>query len=44
MTSVAASAAELNRQVLRPGADRFFAGQLEPVRQTRTSWLKEQLP
>lgn len=44
LAHVAASAAEPKRLVLLPGADHFFAGQLEPMQQALSSWLKEQLP
>jgi alpha/beta superfamily hydrolase len=43
LVQVAASAAEPKRLVLLPGADHFFAGQLEPMQQTLSGWLKEQL-
>jgi alpha/beta superfamily hydrolase len=44
LARVAASAAEPKRLVLLPGADHFFAGQLEPMQQALSCWLKEQLP
>jgi alpha/beta superfamily hydrolase len=43
LTRVAASAGEPKRLVLLPGADHFFAGQLEPMQHTLSVWLKEQL-
>jgi alpha/beta superfamily hydrolase len=44
MSSVVASAAEPKQLVLLPGADHFFAGQPEPLRQAPSGWLKEQMP
>jgi uncharacterized protein len=44
LVRVAASAADPKRLVLFPGADHFFAGQLEPMQQALSGWLKEQLP
>jgi len=44
LAQVAGSAAEPKRLVLLPGADHFFAGQLEPMQQALAGWLKEQLP
>ena len=41
---VAATTAEPKKLVLLPGADHFFAGQLETMQNTLVSWLKEQLP
>jgi len=43
LARVAASAAEPKRLVLLPGADHFFAGQLEPMQSALAGWLKEQL-
>ena len=43
LVQVAASAAVPTRLVLLPGADHFFTGQLEPMQQAFSSWLKEQL-
>jgi len=43
LVHVAASAAEPKRLVLLPGADHFFTGQLESMRQTLSCWLKEQV-
>ncbi len=43
LRQVAASAADPKRLVLLPGADHFFTGQLEPMRQVLSGWLKEQL-
>jgi hypothetical protein len=40
---VAATTAEPKKLVLLPGADHFFAGQLEAMQNTLASWLKEQL-
>jgi alpha/beta superfamily hydrolase len=42
LMQVAASAAEPKRLLLLPGADHFFTGQLEPMQQALTCWLKEQ--
>jgi hypothetical protein len=44
LARVAASAADPKRLVLVPGADHFFTGQLEPMQQALSGWLKEQLP
>jgi alpha/beta superfamily hydrolase len=44
MTTVAAFAAEPKQQVLLPGAEHFFVGQLELMQRTLSGWLKEQLP
>ncbi len=41
---VAETAANPKRIVLLPGADHFFAGQLEAMQNSLASWLKEQLP
>jgi uncharacterized protein len=41
---VAATTAEPKKLVLLPGADHFFAGQLEAMQNTLAGWLKEQLP
>jgi alpha/beta superfamily hydrolase len=43
LAQVAASAAEPRRLVLIPGADHFFDGQLMPMQQELSGWLKEQL-
>jgi alpha/beta superfamily hydrolase len=43
LARVTASAAEPKQLVLLPGADHFFAGQLEPMQQALSGWLKEQL-
>jgi uncharacterized protein len=40
---VAATTAEPKKLVLLPGADHFFAGQLEAMQNTIVSWLTEQL-
>jgi uncharacterized protein len=40
---VAATTAEPKKLVLLPGADHFFAGQLEAMQNTIASWLVEQL-
>jgi uncharacterized protein len=40
---VAVTTAEPKKLVLLPGADHFFAGQLEAMQNTIASWLKEQL-
>ncbi len=40
---VAATTAEPKKLVLLPGADHFFAGQLEAMQNTVASWLMEQL-
>jgi len=44
LVQVTASAAEPKRLVLLPGANHFFAGQLEAMQDALTGWLKEQLP
>jgi len=41
---VAASAADPRHLVLLPGADHFFAGQLEPMQQALAGWLASSLP
>lgn len=41
---VAATTAEPKKLVLLPGADHFFAGQLEAMQNAVAGWLKEQLP
>jgi alpha/beta superfamily hydrolase len=41
---VAATTAEPKKLVLLPGADHFFAGQLEAMQNELANWLKEQLP
>jgi alpha/beta superfamily hydrolase len=41
---VAATTAEPKKLVLLPGADHFFAGQLEAMQNELVNWLKEQLP
>jgi alpha/beta superfamily hydrolase len=43
LAQVAASAAEPKQLLLIPGADHFFAGQLAPMQQALSFWLKEQL-
>jgi alpha/beta superfamily hydrolase len=43
LARVAADAAEPKRLMLLPGADHFFTGQLEPMQQALSGWLKEQL-
>jgi len=43
LTQVVRSAAEPKRLVLLSRADHFFTGQLEPMQQALSSWLKEQL-
>ena len=43
LAQVAASAAEPKQLKLIPGADHFFAGQLAPMQQALSVWLKEQL-
>ncbi|HEY1161260.1 MAG TPA: alpha/beta family hydrolase [Terracidiphilus sp.] len=43
LLQVAASAADPKRLLLLPGGDHFFAGQLEPMQQALSGWLKEQL-
>ena len=40
---VAATTAEPRKLVLLPGADHFFAGQLEAMQNALAGWLKEQL-
>lgn len=40
---VAATTAEPKKLVLLPGADHFFAGQLETMQNALVGWLKEQL-
>jgi alpha/beta superfamily hydrolase len=44
LAHMAAGAAEPKQLVLLPGADHFFAGQLELMQQALAGWLKEQLP
>lgn len=41
---IVATAANPKRLALLSGADHFFTGQLEPMQQALTGWLKEQLP
>jgi uncharacterized protein len=41
---VAATTAEPRKLVLLPGADHFFAGQLEAMQNAFAGWLKEQFP
>lgn len=41
---VAATTADPKKLVLLPGADHFFAGQLEAMQNALACWLKEQLP
>lgn len=43
LLDVAATTAEPKRIVLLPGADHFFAGQLEAMQNALAGWLKEQL-
>lgn len=43
LRDVAATTAEPKKIVLLPGADHFFAGQLEAMQNALASWLKEQL-
>jgi alpha/beta superfamily hydrolase len=43
LAQVAASAAEPKQLLLVPGADHFFTGQLAPMQQAFSVWLKEQL-
>jgi len=43
LAHLAASAADPKRLLLLPGGDHFFAGQLEPMQQELSGWLKEQL-
>jgi uncharacterized protein len=43
LRQVVASSAEPKHLVLLPGADHFFTGQLEPMQQILSGWLKEQL-
>jgi alpha/beta superfamily hydrolase len=42
-TQIVGSAAEPRTAVLLPGADHFFAGQLEPMQASLSGWLKELL-
>lgn len=42
LRDVAATSAEPEKIVLLPGADHFFAGQLEAMQNALASWLKEQ--
>ena len=44
LADVANSAGGPKQLVLLPGADHFFAGQLEAMQQALAGWLKEQLP
>ncbi|MFZ0743192.1 MAG: alpha/beta fold hydrolase [Terracidiphilus sp.] len=44
LMKVAATTAEPRKLVLLPGADHFFAGQLEAMQNALAGWLKEQLP
>lgn len=44
LRQVAATTAEPKKLVLLPGADHFFAGQLETMQNALVGWLKEQLP
>jgi uncharacterized protein len=41
---LAAAASEPRKLVLIPGADHFFAGQLQPMQDALAGWLKEQAP
>jgi hypothetical protein len=43
LESVAASASDPKKLVLVPGADHFFAGQLEAMQSALAGWLKEQV-
>jgi hypothetical protein len=43
LAQAVAAAAEPKQLVLIPRADHFFTGQLEPMQQALTCWLKEQL-
>jgi alpha/beta superfamily hydrolase len=43
LRQVAATAAEPKKLVLLPGADHFFAGQLEAMQYALANWLKEQI-
>ena len=43
LAQVAGEAANPKRLVLLPGADHFFTGQLQPMQQALSGWLKEQL-
>jgi uncharacterized protein len=43
LMNVAATTAEPKKMVLLPGADHFFAGQLDAMQNALASWLKEQL-
>jgi uncharacterized protein len=43
LREVTASAADPKRLVFLPGADHFFTGQLEPMQQELSGWLKEHL-
>jgi alpha/beta superfamily hydrolase len=44
LARVVGYASEPKRLVLIPGADHFFRGQLEPMQQALSGWLKEQMP
>jgi hypothetical protein len=43
LAQVFATASEPKSMVLLPGADHFFARQLEPMQQALAAWIKEQL-
>ena len=43
LRNLAATTAEPRKMVLLPGADHFFAGQLEAMQNALAGWLKEQL-
>jgi len=43
LNDMAATAAEPKKLVLLPGADHFFAGQLDAMQNALVGWLKEQL-
>jgi len=44
LNQVAATTAEPKKLVLVPGADHFFAGQLEAMQNALARWLREQVP
>lgn len=44
LAQMAAAAAQPKRLLLLPGGDHFFTGQLAPMQQALSGWLKEQLP
>jgi alpha/beta superfamily hydrolase len=43
LAQLVANSAAPKRLILIPGADHFFSGQLEPMQQALTGWLKEHL-